>query len=216
MKKEAKEIKINDGYFKYYVYTPNILKYNTPLLLFLHGVGERGNNLSDIERYSLPNYLNDMEVPYIVIAPQCHDNNFWDYHLRDVEKVLEVEYKDLKYDRDNVFILGSSMGAFGAWNYIMQRPNIFKGIVSSAGGIMLPIIQNIDLIKEKPILIYHGDNDNVVDVSNSVNAYKKIKKRGATDIELKIIEGGTHYVASEAYKDEYLYKWLRKNIRKKK
>ena len=216
MKKEEKQMKAGKNYFKYYVYTPNVVIDNTPLLLFLHGVGERGDNLNDIERYSLPNYLNNMEIPYIVIAPQCHDNNFWDYHLRDVEKVLEIEYEELKYDKENVFVLGSSMGAFGAWNYIMQRPNIFKGIVSAAGGIMLPIIQNLDIIKNKPILIYHGDNDNVVDMSNSINAYEKLLKHDAINTELKIVKGGTHYVASEAYKDKYLYKWLEKNIKKKK
>jgi len=47
-----------------------------PLLLFLHGIGERGNKVEDVEKYALLKYMNKFEIPYIVVAPQCSDNNF--------------------------------------------------------------------------------------------------------------------------------------------
>ena len=213
MLKQSQEIKFNEKMFKYYVYYPNVVKKNMPVLVFLHGIGERGNNLVDIEKYALPKYLNEFDIPYIVIAPQCHENNFWDYHLRDVEKVLEVEYKNFEFDKNNIFVLGSSMGAYGAWNYIIQRPNLFKGIISVAGGIMLPLDQVLLPIKEKAILIYHGDNDDVVDVNQSITAYNKLKNIGAANIELKIIKGDNHYLSSHAFKDKYLYEWLEKNVK---
>lgn len=68
--------------------------------------------------------MNRFDIPYIVIAPQCHKNSFCDYHLRNVEKVLEVEYKRFEFDKNNIFVLGSSMGAYGAWNYLIQRPEL--------------------------------------------------------------------------------------------
>ena len=147
MLKESKKITSNNTFFKYYVYYPSIIKENMPVLVYLHGIGERGNKLIDIEKYALPKYMNRLEIPYIVIAPQCHSDNFWDYHLRDVEKVINKEYKNFKFDKKNIFILGSSMGAYGAWNYLIQRPQLFKGIISVSGGIMLPIEQNLQLIK---------------------------------------------------------------------
>lgn len=70
----------------YIVYSPETKQNNFPLLLFLHGIGERGKKIEDIEKYSLPKYMNRFDIPYIVVAPQCDNNNFWDYHLRDVEK----------------------------------------------------------------------------------------------------------------------------------
>ena len=213
MLKQSQEINFNEKMFKYYVYYPNVVKKNMPVLVFLHGIGERGNNLADIEKYALPKYLNEFDIPYIVIAPQCHENNFWDYHLRDVEKVLEIEYKNFEFDKNNIFVLGSSMGAYGAWNYIIQRPNLFKGIISVAGGIMLPLDQVLLPIKEKAILIYHGDNDDVVDVNQSITAYNKLKNIGAANIELKIIKGDNHYLSSHAFKDKYLYEWLEKNVK---
>lgn len=213
MLKKSRRISFNKKIFNYYIYYPSIVKENMPVLVFLHGIGERGNNLTDIEKYALPKYMNKFDIPYIVIAPQCHENNFWDYHLRDVEKVLEIEYKKFRFDKNNIFILGSSMGAYGAWNYLLQRPNLFKGIISVAGGIMLPIDQVLLPIKEKAILIYHGDNDNVINLSQSITAYNKLKDIGATNIELRIVKGDNHYLTSHAFKDEYLYEWLKKNTK---
>jgi len=212
LKKYCKLNGINYCNINYIVYSPEKKDNNLPLLLFLHGIGERGNKVEDVEKYALPKYMNKFNIPYIVVAPQCIDNNFWDYHLRDVEKILEEVYKEYKYDKNRVCILGSSMGAFGAWNYIMSRPELFKGIVSVSGGIMLPINQTLLPLKDKSILIYHGNADDVIDVSESIQAYDKLKSIESKNIELKIIENDNHYLTSHAFKDKYLYEWLEKNI----
>lgn len=196
----------------YIIYFPEKKTNNLPLLLFLHGIGERGNKIEDIEKYALPKYMNRFDIPYIVVAPQCSINNFWDYHLRDVEKILEEVHKEYKYDKNRVCILGSSMGAFGAWNYIMSRPQLFKGIVSVSGGIMLSINQTLLPLKEKAILLYHGSDDDIISVNESIQAYDKFKGIGAKNIELKIIKNDNHYLTSHAFKDNYLYEWLQRNI----
>lgn len=59
--------------------------------------------IDEIKNYTS---INKYDIPYIVIAPQCHKNNFCDYHLRNVEKVLEVEYKRFEFDKKNIFVLG--------------------------------------------------------------------------------------------------------------
>lgn len=216
MQKESKVIKIDkNNYLNYYLYKPDKFKENLPVILFLHGIGERGTNISDIEKYSLPKYLKNIDIPFIVIAPQCLENNFWEYHLRDVEKIINIEYKKNKYDKENIFLAGSSMGAYGAWNYLIQRPDLFKGIVSIAGGIMLSIKQNIEKIKSKKILMYHGDKDDVVDVNVSIKTYEKLKDGNAKDVELKIINNDNHFLTSHAFKDQYIYEWLEKKVKEK-
>ena len=208
MQKESKVIKIDkNNYLNYYLYKPDKFKENLPVILFLHGIGERGTNISYIEKYSLPKYLKNIDIPFIVIAPQCLENNFWEYHLRDVEKIINIEYKKNKYDKENIFLAGSSMGAYGAWNYLIQRTDLFKGIISVAGGIMLPIKQNIEKIKNKKILMYHGDKDDVVDVNVSIKTYEKLKDGNAKDVELKIINNDNHFLTSHAFKDQYIYEW---------
>lgn len=210
-----KYCKLNDSNYcniNYIVYSPEKKDNNLPLLLFLHGIGERGNKVEDVEKYALPKYMNKFNIPYIIVAPQCTDNNFWDYHLRDVEKILEEVYKEYQYDKNRMCILGSSMGAFGAWNYIMSRPKLFKGIVSVSGGIMLPVNQTLLPLKDKSILIYHGSADDVIDVNESIKIYDKLKSIDSKNIELKIIENDNHFLTSHAFKDKYLYEWLEKNI----
>ena len=216
MQKESKVIKIDkNNYLNYYLYKPDKFKENLPVILFLHGIGERGTNISYIEKYSLPKYLKNIDIPFIVIAPQCLENNFWEYHLRDVEKIINIEYKKNKYDKENIFLAGSSMGAYGAWNYLIQRPDLFKGIISVAGGIMLPIKQNIEKIKNKKILMYHGDKDDVVDVNVSIKTYEKLKDGNAKDVELKIINNDNHFLTLHAFKDQYIYEWLEKKVKEK-
>ena len=216
MQKESKVIKIDkNNYLNYYLYKPDKFKENLPVILFLHGIGERGTNISDIEKYSLPKYLKNIDIPFIVIAPQCLENNFWEYHLRDVEKIINIEYKKNKYDKENIFLAGSSMRAYGAWNYLIQRPDLSKGIISVAGGIMLPIKQNIEKVKNKKILMYHGDKDDVVDVNVSIKTYEKLKDGNAKDVELKIINNDNHFLTSHAFKDQYIYEWLEKKVKEK-
>lgn len=212
IKNYCKYIINKDSEINYIEFIPDKETKNMPLLLYLHGIGERGSVVKEIEKYALPKYMNQFDIPYIVIAPQCTNNNFWDYHLRDVEGILKEVYKKYKYDKKRVCVLGGSMGAYGSWNYIISRPNIFKGIVAVSGGIMLPIEQNLSPLKNKPILIYHGSDDDVINVNESVTAYDKLKTFGATNVEIKIIENDNHFLTSHAFKDKYLYEWLKKNI----
>ena len=215
LKKYCKLNTNDDCSINYIVYVPEKLDKNMPLLLlllFLHGIGERGENIEAVEKYALPKYMNQFDIPYIVVAPQCTSNNFWDYHLRDVEKVLEEVYEKYKYNKSRVCILGSSMGAFEAWNYIISRPHLFKGIVSVSGGIMLPIHQTLLPLKKKAILLYHGSDDDVIDVNESILAYEKLKNIGSENIEFKMIENDNHFLTSHAFKDKHLYEWLEKNI----
>lgn len=77
---------------------------------------------------------------------------------------------------------------------------------------MLPINQTLSQVKDKAILIYHGNNDDVIDVNESIQAYNKLKNIDSKNIELKIIENDNHFLTSHAFKDKYLYEWLEKNI----
>jgi len=210
--KEIREKLSKLSSMEYLIHIPNKYNGSLPMILFLHGVGERGNRIDDIKKYALPKYINKLEVPYIVISPQCHKPYFWDYHLRDVEQIIKEVSKKYNGDKNRICIMGSSMGAFGAWNYIMQRPDLFKCIVSVSGGAMLPIYDTIGLIKNKSILIYHGNNDSIVDVNKSIEIHNILMEQNAKDVELKIIEGETHFLSSHAFKDSYIFEWLDKRI----
>ena len=200
------------GKMNYLIHHPKDMKEKLPVLIFLHGIGERGDNIDDIKRYSFPAYISDMEIPYVTICPQCSKNNFWNYHLRDIEKILDKTIEEYKCDRNRVCIMGSSMGAIGAWDFMMERPELFKCLISASGRVGMLIEETVSKITDKSFLIYHGTKDDVIDYKNSVEIYDMLVKLGAKDVTLKLIEDGNHYVCSTTYKDPDVYKWLVKKL----
>ena len=212
MIEKKKSINTNYGKMDYLVFYPEQLNDNSPIILFLHGIGERGDDIEDIKRYSFPAYASELDLPYVCICPQCSSNNFWEYHLRDVEEIIRKTIEEYNCDGSRIAIMGSSMGACGAWNYMMQRPELFKCLISASGRAEFLLKETIENIIDKSFLIYHGTNDDVIDYHNSVDIYEALKEAGAQDIELKLIEDGNHYVCSTTYKDPYVYKWLEKRL----
>lgn len=87
---------------------------------------------------------------------------------------------------------------------------MFKGIISVAGVPMFTLTDTLVNVKDKAILMYHGDKDDVVDVNVSINSYNKLKGLGAKNITLKVVENDNHFLTSHAFKDKYLYEWLNK------
>ena len=108
----------------YIVYFPENVRENMPLLLFLHGIGERGEKIEDIEKYALPKYMNKFDISYIVVAPQCSYNNFWDYHLKDVEKILK------KVSTDLLFFSVCTYKSTAFWQYYDFRDKEAAGNIS--------------------------------------------------------------------------------------
>ncbi|EGT3616112.1 hypothetical protein FHH43_07685 [Clostridium perfringens] len=179
-----------------------------PVILFLHGIGERGDDIDKVKKYGIHRYLKDMEIPFIVISPQCHDNNFWDRHFSDIEILLEKVKRDYRADMSKVCITGVSLGAYGAWNFVMQRPNLFSSIVSIAGGSMLP--KYAESIKHIPAYIAHGSEDREVDVNESIKIAKALASVGGK-VELNIVPKAGHKLCTKIFEDSNLYKWIANN-----
>ena len=137
-----------------------------PVILFLHGVGERGNDINLVRKYGIHRYSETMNIPFIIVSPQCHANNFWDMHFSDIEFLLEEVRIKYRANIEEICLVGISLGAYGAWNFAMQRPKLFSSIVSIAGGAMLPKYAN--LISHMPSYIVHGELDKEVNVMESI------------------------------------------------
>lgn len=212
MKEIVETLTLADGSdMAYFVFVPNDLKGPLPMILYLHGIGERGNDIQLVKRFGLPKYLKNMELPYVVVVPQCQDGYFWDYHLRDVERIMDQVIQTYPVDENRVCLMGTSMGAFGAWNYMIQRPERFQCLVSVAGGVMLPTDDNLKRIREKRFLLYHGVLDEVVPIANSLVIYQKLNQLGG-NVMLKVFEKENHFLTSHAFKDPNLWKWVQENI----
>ena len=134
---------------------------NWPLILFLHGIGERGNDLELLKIHGIPKIVEkEKKFPFIAISPQCPA----DYDWRDgimQETLLELLEKTLnnyRVDKDRVYITGLSMGGYGTWALATKRPDLFAAAVPICGG---GDPSTASLLKNLPIWVFHGARDKV-------------------------------------------------------
>jgi predicted peptidase len=190
-----------------------------PLIIFLHGAGERGNNnegnIKHIKGLATLN-ANRMKYPCFVIAPQCPKKQQWieAYNaplsakptkpMQQFIDLLENVLKEFPIDTDRIYITGVSMGGYGTWELISRFPNKFAAAVPVCGGGDLKMIS---AIKDIPIWAFHGAKDGVVPPEKSRRMIKALQEAGAQP-------GYTEYPEVDhpswvhAYKDPYLMIWM--------
>lgn len=206
------------GNLGYWIYKPE--SYSTtdqalPLIIYLHGIGERGNDLSKLLNVSLPMYLyNDtIDVNAIVIMPQCPSNKTW-VNMTDelVELILTIE-EDNNIDTNRVSITGHSLGGIGTWEIARRFPQMFSCIVPVSSVIQND--ENISALSELPVWAFHGANDSMsyMSIINALpqlnNTYLTIlPNRGHTitdiyiDEEYNILEWMINHSREEYIKDD--------------
>lgn len=176
-----------------------------PLILFLHGAGERGDKIENIKKYGIHRYIDKINIPAIIVSPQCSENSFWDKYIDDLELLTTKMLKEYRVDENKIYLVGISLGAFAAWNFGMQKPDLFAAIVPVAGGAMLP--KYAYLMKYTPIWAFHGAKDKEVLVEESIKAVNALKKAGG-NVRLTIVEDAGHELCTTVFERNELYEWL--------
>ena len=198
-----------------------------PLVLFLHGAGERG----DDNRAQLVHGMNDFSseeimdrFPAFVVAPQCPQNDTWanyrertpsgkiNLSLRQGLQLVDSLVKSKPIDPKRIYITGLSMGGFGTWAAISERPRFFAAAVPICGG-GDPSKSNIQTIKHLPIWVAHGEADSVVPAIRSTEMVDALKKAGADPV-FDLQKGVGHNSWSATYRDLKLYQWMFKQRKK--
>ncbi len=205
----------------YCEYLPDIADdEKVPLVLFLHGAGERGNdNVSQLK-----NAIKEVVKPgskslfmdSVVLAPQCPSSSQWvdtpwengNYESKKVQESsvmksvvsLVEKYRDYEYvDANRVYVVGLSMGGFGAWDIIARHKDIFAAAVPICGG---GPKDAIDLLKDFPIYTFHGTKDTSVPYSGTSEMVDLLKKAGSKEIEFVSYENEGHGIWDKAIKHE--------------
>ena len=193
----------------YYLYFPNHYKKNNlfPLLLFLHGAGERGQNLEKVKAHGIPKRIDDgIDFPFIIVAPQCPDGVWWP-HGKNVDTVLSLIkslVNNFKINPRQIYGTGLSMGGFGVLELASINPKLFAAIIPICGGIIRNKLSNLYNL---PIWLFHGDKDEVVPVESSILIYKWLKKYNK-NIRITIYENVTHDSWTQTYENQEIYDWL--------
>ncbi|MDX1943955.1 MAG: prolyl oligopeptidase family serine peptidase [Pirellulaceae bacterium] len=201
-------------------YDPN-KKY--PLVVFLHGAGERGNDNKRQLVHGMADFASDANMekyPAFVLAPQCASGKKWcevdwgaDSHtmpekpsqgLAATFAVIEQLQKELSIDPNRLYITGLSMGGYGTWDAIQRRPDLFAAAVPICGG---GDPAGAAQMKDIPIWCFHGSDDTAVKVKRSRDMIKAIESAGGKP-KYTEYPGVGHNSWSRTYADPAMFAWL--------
>lgn len=213
--------------YKYQVFVPEnwTKKQKWPVILFLHGAGERGDDGLIQTEVGIGTAIRRYRdrFPAVVVMPQCRKNVWWaESSMADVAMAtLEVAQKEFHGDPDRTYLTGLSMGGYGTWYLAGKYPGKFAAIVPICGGILVPDMarmQSADdsapyteaarkIGSQTPVWIFHGADDPAVPVTESRRMNDAMKALGG-EVHYTEYPGVGHNSWEKAYAEPELLTWL--------
>ena len=190
---------------KYWLYTPANYEEqeSVPWMMFLHGMGERGDNLEQVKVWGPPKLVADREdFPFVLISPQCPRDITW--KTTHLVQILDAIQDQMKVDKKRLYMTGLSMGGFGTWAMVGAIPERIAAAVPVCGG---GDLRAADKMTDVPIWAFHGDADRVVGIEHSQRMVDAVNEAGGK-AKLKVYEGVGHNSWTATYADEEVYEWL--------
>lgn len=176
-----------------------------PLIIFLHGAGERGNDLEMLKKHGPPKLIAaGQKFPAVIASLQCEPKILWNPH--GVKAVTDHLIKTERIDTSRVYLTGLSMGGFGTWETAFEYPDTYAAIAPICGGAGVRWV-TAERIKHIPAWIFHGDKDGAVPVENSQTIHDALKKIGAP-VKLTIYPGVGHDSWTATYDNPEFWEWL--------
>lgn len=177
-----------------------------PMLVFLHGAGERGNEPQNIKVHGIPKYVDEgLPVRAVVLAPQVPDfNHVWNNLADEAFELIEQIAEKYCVDRDRISLSGISMGGYGTWELGMMHSDYFSALAPICGG-----GQSFKsaVLKDMPIRTFHGNKDDIVPISATYEMVDAIKAHGGR-VEMTVVDGAGHNSWEYAYEQTDLIEWL--------
>ena len=180
-----------------------IEKGRRPLLLFLHGAGERGDDLNLVTKHGPHKILAQRpDFPFILVSPQCPPQRWWDTEM--LNHLLDEVIAKHDADTTRVYVTGLSMGGFGTWGLAIEYPERFAAIAPICGG-GSPYLA--DRLRKVPVWAFHGGKDEIVPVIESQRMVDAVRKAGG-DARITLYPEAGHDCWTETYNNPALYSWL--------
>lgn len=181
-----------------------------PLILFLHGAGERGNDLQLLRKHGIPRVVEEQQdLPFIALTPQCPADTWWSDHLEALDQLIGEIMSTHPVDPARVYLTGLSMGGYGAWHLAMTYPRRFAALVPICGGgaCLSPFAERLGALQDVPTWVFHGAQDPVVPLRESEVMVEMLRARGG-DVRFTIYPDAVHDSWTRTYSNPELYDWL--------
>jgi predicted peptidase len=197
--------------FDYLLYIPEDY-YKTdkdyPLILFLHGAGESGSDVSRVKKHGMAKVVETRkDLPFIVVSPQSPGRG---WNPEALNALLTRIILDYRVDADRVYLTGLSMGGFGTWTLAAAHPERFAAIAPICGG---GNPKDAPKLKDLPIWAFHGAKDPTVPLARSQEMVDALKAIGS-DVKFTVYPDAVHDSWTETYDNPELYAWFLANKRK--
>lgn len=225
-----RSVKVHGTSYAYSVYVPRAFDASKrwPVILALHGAGERGTDglRSTQIGVSAAIRANPERVPAIVVFPQAPVDSRWIGEPADAAMAaLETSIAEFHGDRTRIYLTGLSMGGYGSYHLALAHPDTFAALVIVCGGLLPhettvavqqspltmgasdPYAFTAHALRHLPIRTFHGDADPVIPVDESRLMAKDLKAEGA-DVAYVEFPGVGHNAWDRAYGDAQLWDWL--------
>lgn len=189
-----------------------------PLLLFLHGAGERGTNIWKVAVHGPPKIVKARpDLPFIVVSPQCPTGQRWDND--GLLALLDEVIAGYKVDTNRVYLTGLSMGGYGTWNLGIAYPEKFAAIAPICGGgetidVLLASRTKAAALKSLGVWAFHGAKDPVVKLAESERMIDALRSARCPDVKLTVYPEAQHDSWTETYNNPQLYDWFLEHERR--
>jgi predicted peptidase len=184
-----------------------------PLLVFLHGSGEKGTNVALVKKHGPPKMVDARpDFPFILLSPQSPPGQSWWLDDAVLALINDVASRH-RVDRQRIYLTGLSMGGYGTWSLATSHPEVFAAVAPICGGGDPDDVARMHQAKRGAfeslgVWAFHGAKDKVVPLSESQDMVDAFKKAGCGDIQLTVFPEAAHDSWTEAYNSPKLYEWF--------
>lgn len=178
-----------------------------PLVLFLHGAGERGDNLELLKKHGPPKLVAaGKKFEAVVVAPQVPAGERWNPHgVKALVDHLRAQYR---LDAKRLYLTGISMGGFGTFDTITEYPDLFAAAIPICGGAGINVVKWDARFAKLPIWIFHGAKDTTVPPAFSEMAYNRLKATKGHRTKYTVYPEAKHDSWTETYDNPEVWDWL--------
>ncbi|MFC7623069.1 alpha/beta hydrolase-fold protein [Microlunatus sp. GCM10028923] len=189
----------------YLIFTPARIPEPWPLLLFLHGSGERGDDLDLVTVHGPPKLAAEGgELPYLLVAPQCPAESWWTWHQDALIALLDEVEAEFPVDPSRIYLTGLSMGGIGSWELAIRHPGRFAALVPICGASQPWLARRL---RDVPVRAFHNAHDESVPARGTSDMVAAVQQAGG-QAEATIYDARGHDAWTNAYQDPELTRWL--------
>jgi predicted esterase len=180
-----------------------------PLIFFLHGMGDRGDNMLLLAKASPFMFIREKgPLPFIIAAPLLNTSqdppSFPEAYM---DGVLAKVQKDYRVDPKRIYVTGLSMGGEATWRFALHQPDAFAAIAPLSAYLNHSDALTMKSIQELPVWAIHGAEDTVIPLTRAQQPVEALKEVGG-NVKFSVLEGHDHDVWTDTYSDPAFYNWL--------